>query len=354
MLPVVAARGRIRATAGRLRTVICGGEALTAGARARGSTRLSQRRLRNVYGPTETTFDTDVAGRAGATRRAQTVPIGRPIANTRVYVLDAHGEPVPVGVAGELLHRRRRRRARLPEPPGADRRAFRRRSVRAGAGRADVPHRRPRCAAGRTATSSSSAARDHQVKMRGFRIELGEIEAALARQPQVRAGRGRAARGRARATSGWSPTSCPRGDASRRPTCAPSPKQSLPDYMVPAAFVAAAGAAADAQRQGRPQGAARAGVRRQRAGASRLPARRSKRRWPTSGRGAEPATESASTTTSSISAGIRCSAVRLMGRISDALNIDLSLRQLFETPTVSGLALAAVDIPAVAATDLSR
>ena len=77
--------------------VLCGGEALPADLAARlvatGAT------VWNVYGPTETTIWSTVQ-RVDAGRGA--VPIGRPIANTRLYVLDAAGEPVPVGVPGEL------------------------------------------------------------------------------------------------------------------------------------------------------------------------------------------------------------------------------------------------------------
>jgi thioesterase domain-containing protein len=140
-------------------------------------------RLWNLYGPTEAAIDAswwDARDGLGA----RTVPIGRPIWNTRLHVLDPHGEPVPVGVAGELfiagrgLARGYLGRPDLtaerfvPEPwvPGG-------RMYRTG----DRVRRLPDGSLeflGRT---------DHQIKLRGHRIEPGEIEAALLRHPGVRA-----------------------------------------------------------------------------------------------------------------------------------------------------------------------
>ena len=180
---------------------LCGGEALPPDLAAA----LVPRVARAVE-PLRSDRDHDLVRAQAHPRRARRSGIGEPIANTQLYVLDPDSLGVqPLEVAGELfiggagLARGYRGR------PGADRRAVRARSVRGGAGRADVSHRRSRAAARPTASSSSSVALDHQVKLRGFRIELGEIEAVLGDHPSVaevvvvvRDDRARGVHGRAR------------------------------------------------------------------------------------------------------------------------------------------------------------
>ncbi|HVK94835.1 MAG TPA: MupA/Atu3671 family FMN-dependent luciferase-like monooxygenase, partial [Noviherbaspirillum sp.] len=160
--------------------VLCGGEALPASL----ARELLQHTpaLWNMYGPTETTI-WSALDCVTATEAAPA--IGRPIANTRVYILDAALEPVPVGVAGELhiagaglargyLHRPDLTADKfIPDPfggiPGA-------RMYKSGDLARYLPDGRIEYL-GRI---------DHQVKVRGFRIELGEIEAALSTLPGVR------------------------------------------------------------------------------------------------------------------------------------------------------------------------
>jgi amino acid adenylation domain-containing protein len=162
----------------RLR-ILCGGEALPADLAVQLLERCGE--LWNMYGPTETTIWSTMT----RIRDAQTpISIGRPIANTQVYVLDRTLQPVPVGVAGELyigghgLARGYRNRTTLTaerfiahpfaEHPGE--RLYRTGDLVRWSADGRLHHM------GRL---------DFQVKIRGFRIELGEIEARLARHPAI-------------------------------------------------------------------------------------------------------------------------------------------------------------------------
>ncbi|MFL6236020.1 MAG: amino acid adenylation domain-containing protein, partial [Thermoanaerobaculia bacterium] len=140
--------------------------------------------LHNLYGPTEAAVDVTYWACEREGRRAL-VPIGRPVANTRIHLLDASLRPVPVGVPGELyiggiqvgrgyLGRPELTAERfVPDPFSAEPGA---RLYRTG----DLARYLPDGAVdflGRI---------DHQVKLRGLRIELGEIEAAITAHPSVR------------------------------------------------------------------------------------------------------------------------------------------------------------------------
>ena len=121
-------------------------------------------------------------------------------------------------------------------------------------------------AGGRTGSWSSWAGVDHQVKVRGFRIEPGEIEAALLAHPAVRGGRGAAREERRRPPAGRLRGAGRRASGGRA-AGAPA-RRACRSTWCPSAFVLLAVAAADRERQGRPQGA------RRRAGAGRAPERR--------------------------------------------------------------------------------
>jgi amino acid adenylation domain-containing protein/non-ribosomal peptide synthase protein (TIGR01720 family) len=165
-----------------LRQVFSGGEALTPELRDRVLARLPAP-LDNQYGPTEISIDT-TRWVCAPRQEPHRVPIGRPIGNSRLYVVDPQLRPVPIGVAGELLvggsgvTRGYLRMPALtaerfvPDPfavePGA-------RLYRTG----DLVRWT------RAGYLEFLGRIDHQVKIRGFRIELGEIEAALACHPQI-------------------------------------------------------------------------------------------------------------------------------------------------------------------------
>ena len=146
-----------------------------------------QPRLVNMYGITETTVHVTYRPLRRADLEAGPGSvIGVPIPDLQVYLLDPSGQPVPVGVPGEMYVGGAGVARGYLDRPELTARALRARPVRRRAGRAALPHRRPGAPPRQTATSSTSGRIDHQVKIRGFRIELGEIEAALARHPAVR------------------------------------------------------------------------------------------------------------------------------------------------------------------------
>ncbi|MBD9416215.1 amino acid adenylation domain-containing protein [Pseudomonas sp. PDM16] len=164
-----------------LTRVICSGEALPAELQVRTFQRLPGASLYNLYGPTEAAIDVSHWTCVEEGRHA--VPIGRPIANLRLHILDAQLNPVPQGVPGELYiagiglargyHRRPELTAErfLPDPYGpAGSRMYRTGDLVRWRADGAIDY------LGRI---------DHQVKIRGFRVELGEIEAQLSAQPGV-------------------------------------------------------------------------------------------------------------------------------------------------------------------------
>ena len=216
-----------------LRKVICSGEALPFELQERFFARLGVE-LHNLYGPTEAAIDvTHWACEQMSDRKV--VPIGKPIANTQIYILDRNYEPVPAGVAGELHI--------------------------AGVGLARGYHRQPGLTAEKFVAnplSNEPGARlyktgdlaryltdgsieflgriDQQVKLHGLRLELGEIETALSEYPDVQAAvvvPHKDESGHQRLVAYVLPANkfVPVQELRR------ALAQRLPDYMVPSAFV---------------------------------------------------------------------------------------------------------------------
>ncbi|HEX6913102.1 MAG TPA: amino acid adenylation domain-containing protein, partial [Longimicrobium sp.] len=170
-----------------LRRLFCGGEALPAELADRARAALSggdALQVINLYGPTEACIDSVVHGYAG-TEAGATVPIGRPTDATRAYVLDARGEPVPVGVAGELcLGGAQLARGYLGRPGLTAERFTPDIFGQKPGGRLYRTGDRARWLADGTLEYLGRV--DGQLKVRGFRVEPGEIESVLREHPAVR------------------------------------------------------------------------------------------------------------------------------------------------------------------------
>ncbi|MGP2593879.1 non-ribosomal peptide synthetase, partial [Serratia marcescens] len=225
----------IAATLAQLKYLLSGGEAADPHAFARMLKEAGPVRLINAYGPTECT----VFATTATIERVdpwQRLPIGRPIGNTRIYLLDEHGQPVPLGATGEIyiagpgvalgyLNRAELTAERFladPFNPGE-------RMYRTG----DLARYLP------DGNIDYLGRNDRQVKIRGFRIECGEIEARVAGHSVVREAvvdvLGEADNKRLVA---WV---VPEADADRQ-TLAVTLRQylagMLPEFMLPAAWVA--------------------------------------------------------------------------------------------------------------------
>jgi amino acid adenylation domain-containing protein len=217
-----------------IRRVICSGEELPGRLVRRFFDRFATAELHNLYGPTEAAIDVS-SWQCARDTTGDRVPIGRPIANTRLHILDRGRQPVPVGVAGELhiggiglargyLGRPGLTAERFVPDPFAQGRLYR---------TGDLARYRADGAIeflGRI---------DHQVKIRGSRVEPAEVEAVLGGHPQVRqavvVGRDRPGRdgpqlvGYVVATDQAAPPD--------EPDLLALVRQHLPEHMVPAALV---------------------------------------------------------------------------------------------------------------------
>ncbi|WP_241526813.1 non-ribosomal peptide synthetase, partial [Pseudomonas sp. BIOMIG1BDMA] len=206
---------------------LCGGEALPAD--------LAKRMLElqgpvwNLYGPTETTI-------WSAAHRVEAQPfVGRPIANTSLFILDGGLTPCPQGAAGELLIGGVGLARGYHERPAMTAERF-------------VPH--PFSTSGERVYRTGDLSRyraegiveyigrvDHQVKVRGFRIELGEIEACLRDQPAVREAAVLADDERLIAYLVTHQITAEADQATLREQFKAAMREALPDYMVPAYLI---------------------------------------------------------------------------------------------------------------------
>jgi amino acid adenylation domain-containing protein len=322
-----------------VRQLLAGGDVLSPSHVVRALRELPGCRLINGYGPTENTTFTCCYQIPSSFDASTSLPIGRAINYTQVYLLDAQGQPVPVGVAGELyiggagvaqgyLNRPELTAEKfVPDPfhsqPGA-------RLYRTG----DLCRYLP------DGNLEFLGRIDHQVKIRGFRIELGEIETVLCQHPQVREAvvlaREDVPGDKQLAAYVAADKALVNGKMLREYLCG-----KLPDYMVPAAFVLLE--ALPLSTNGKiDRRALPAPDRSGRDVAGTLVAPRS----PLEARLAEIWQEVLGISSVSVDAdffdlgGDSLLATRVISRIRSAFKIDLPLRALFESPTPAGIALA--------------
>ncbi|HEV2150667.1 MAG TPA: amino acid adenylation domain-containing protein, partial [Longimicrobiaceae bacterium] len=169
-------------SAARVRRVFSGGEALSAGLAARCRDALGAEVV-NLYGPTEVCID--AAAAVAEPGGGAAVPLGRPVANVRACVLDGAGDPMPVGMAGELyLGGAQVARGYLGRPELTAERFVPDPFAGEPGGRLYRTGDRVRWLD--TGELEFLGRVDQQVKVRGFRIEPGEVEAALVAHPSVR------------------------------------------------------------------------------------------------------------------------------------------------------------------------
>ena len=326
-----------------LRTVIVAGEACPRDLAARSAERLSNARLFNEYGPTEATVWC-TACECVDLDPSRPVPIGRPIANTVVRLLDARGEPVPVGAPGELhvggpgvargyLDRPELTAERFVPDPYAE-----------GGGRlyrtGDLARVLP------SGQLEFLGRIDQQVKIRGYRVELGEIEDAISAAPGVREV---VVAARADASGDARLVAYVVG-ASDVEAIIAGLRARLPEYMVPAAFVTlddlprTPNGKVDRKALPEPDG-----------GRPELSTEYVAPEGPVEQAVAQIWAEVLGVDPVGVQddffelGGHSIMAVRLLARMNEFLGVDVSLRTLFDAPSVRGLVAALGSDPEQAA-----
>ncbi len=333
-----------------LRQVLCIGEALSPSLQERFHHSLPHAELHNLYGPTEAAVHVTF-WRCDPTLHHGKVPMGRPIANTQLYVLDADRQPVPIGVTGEIhigganvargyLNRPELTAERFaPDPFSKDGRLYQ---------TGDLGRWLP------DGTLEYIGRNDFQVKVRGFRIELGEIESRMAAIAGVReavvVAREDAAGGK-QLIAYWIAGEKAPSIADLRGALT----EVLPEYMVPSAFVVLDAwpltANGKLDRKALPAPAQESVVT----------------------RAYEPPSGDTEIAIAQIwqsllglqqvgrndnffeLGGHSLLAIQVLSRIRSRLAIDLPLRALFESPTLAGLSrcVASMDVVASAGIDIA-
>jgi len=219
-----------------LRQLLAGGDVLSVPHVQKFLQKIGDCKLINGYGPTENTTFTCCYPITEPDQLGNSVPIGRPITNTQVYVLDSHQRPVPIGVPGELyiggdglargyLNRPDLTEEKFLQNPFSDEPGTRLYKTN------DLARYLP------NGNIEFLGRIDNQVKVRGFRIELGEIEAVLAQYPTVKEAVVTARKDISGNTSLVAYIVSHPEQASTIDELRRFLKQKLPDYMVPGAFV---------------------------------------------------------------------------------------------------------------------
>lgn len=316
-----------------LRLVVCGSERVST-AKLRAWQRLAGPRVRwmNAYGVTEATITSTTYEPEGpiADDAPDVVPIGRPLANVRALVLDAAGEPVPHGVAGELHIGGAGVALGYLGRPDLTAASFVAASADAGGGRLYKTGDLVRY--GASGDLEYLGRRDAQVKVRGYRVELAEVEAALLAHPEVREA-----------------VVLPRGDgdglvayvvsSGEQPALRAFLGARLPGHLVPETYVPLP--ALPRSERGKIDRAAlplpaRATVEQQRVTpSSPLEARLADLWASVLGLPQVGVTDSFFDL-----GGHSLLATQLLSRVQADLGVEVPLRTLFETPTVAGLAAA--------------
>ncbi|HEV2736155.1 MAG TPA: amino acid adenylation domain-containing protein, partial [Longimicrobiaceae bacterium] len=219
-----------------VRTFVVGGEALPAETAARWREIAPGAVVVNEYGPTETVVGCSVHVVTARDAEGATVPIGAPVANTRLYVLDPYGDPAPSGTPGELFVGGAGVTRGYHGRPGLTAERF-------------VPDPFARQAGSRLYRTGDRARWradgtleylgrfDEQVKVRGYRIEPGEIEVVLLAHPLVRGAAVVAREDEPGVRRLVAYVAAPGGAAPGAPELRAFLAERLPEYMVPAVFV---------------------------------------------------------------------------------------------------------------------